>query len=38
MPPMQPGYSITIKPESRLMHSFPAGPVWAEARGPKVQA
>lgn len=38
MPPTKPGYSITIKPESRLTHSFPGGPVWAEARGRKLQA
>ena len=26
-----PGYSITIKPESRMQHRFPDGPVWASA-------
>jgi L-fuconate dehydratase len=29
MPPSSPGYSITIKPESRLMYRFPDGPAWA---------
>ena len=29
MPPDRPGYSITIKPESRLLHQYPAGAVWA---------
>ena len=28
MPPAKPGYSITIKPESRLLHRYPDGPVW----------
>ena len=32
MPPTQPGYSITIKPESREQYRFPAGPVWAGER------
>ena len=32
MPPAAPGYSITIKPESRLQYRFPDGPVWASAR------
>jgi L-fuconate dehydratase len=27
--PAQPGYSITIKPESRIAHEFPRGSVWA---------
>jgi L-fuconate dehydratase len=31
MPPDRPGYSITIKPESRMQHRFPDGPVWASA-------
>ena len=38
IPPTRPGYSITIKPESRLQHSFPGGPIWSEARSPKVEA
>jgi L-fuconate dehydratase len=29
MPPATPGYSITIKPASRLRHRFPDGPVWS---------
>jgi L-fuconate dehydratase len=29
MPPTAPGYSITIKPESRRRHRFPQGDVWA---------
>lgn len=29
MPPMQPGYSIEIKPESRRRFAYPDGPVWA---------
>ncbi len=29
MPPLEPGYSITIKPESRNDYRFPDGPVWA---------
>jgi L-fuconate dehydratase len=29
MPPMKPGYSIEIKPESRAMHRFPGGAAWA---------
>ena len=29
MPPRKPGYSITIKPESRLLHRYPDGAVWA---------
>ena len=32
LPPAKPGYSITIKPESRKMHRYPDGPVWAPAR------
>ena len=28
MPPRGPGYSITIKPESRRLHRYPDGPVW----------
>ena len=31
MPPVQPGYSITIKPESRMTYRFPNGEVWATA-------
>jgi L-fuconate dehydratase len=31
MPPERPGYSITIKPESRAVHAFPHGAVWAKA-------
>lgn len=29
MPPTAPGYSIAIKPESRRLHRYPDGPVWA---------
>ncbi len=29
MPPTAPGYSITIKPESRRRHRFPDGEAWA---------
>jgi L-fuconate dehydratase len=29
MPPRLPGYSITIREESRLAHRFPDGPVWS---------
>ena len=29
MPPTKPGYSITIKPESRMRHRFPDGPEWS---------
>jgi L-fuconate dehydratase len=32
MAPVRPGYSITIKPESRTMYRFPAGEVWAKLR------
>jgi L-fuconate dehydratase len=32
MPPTRPGYSITIKPESREQYRFPGGPVWAGER------
>jgi L-fuconate dehydratase len=32
MPPMRPGYSITIKAESRLLHRYPEGAVWAALR------
>lgn len=28
MPPTRPGYSITIKPESRMRHRYPDGPIW----------
>jgi len=28
MPPVRPGYSIEIKPESRAEYRFPDGPVW----------
>ena len=31
MPPVKPGYSITIKPESRMTYRFPNGEVWATA-------
>jgi L-fuconate dehydratase len=27
--PQKPGYSITIRPDSRRMHRFPGGEVWA---------
>jgi L-fuconate dehydratase len=29
MPPMKPGYSITIKPESRISYRYPEGEMWA---------
>ena len=29
MPPVKPGYSITIKPDSREEYRFPDGEVWA---------
>jgi L-fuconate dehydratase len=28
MPPAEPGYSITMKPESRTSYSYPGGIVW----------
>jgi L-fuconate dehydratase len=28
MPPAKPGYSITIRPESRIAHRYPEGKVW----------
>jgi L-fuconate dehydratase len=31
MPPARPGYSITIKPESRRSYSYPDGIVWTSA-------
>jgi L-fuconate dehydratase len=31
MPPARPGYSITIRPESRLLHRYPDGAVWRDA-------
>jgi L-fuconate dehydratase len=30
VPPMRPGYSITIRESSRLAHSYPDGDVWAD--------
>jgi L-fuconate dehydratase len=32
MPPTQPGYSITIKPESRARYLFPTGEIWRQSR------
>jgi L-fuconate dehydratase len=32
MAPDRPGYSITIKPESRAAHVFPGGRVWADVQ------
>ena len=29
MPPVAPGYGITMKPESLERYCFPSGPVWA---------
>ena len=29
MPPEQPGYSITMKPESLDAYEFPNGPIWS---------
>ena len=28
MPPLKPGYSITIKPDSRMSYRFPDGEIW----------
>jgi L-fuconate dehydratase len=36
MPPAGPGYSITIKPESRRQYRYPDGPAWAAA-GPSAR-
>jgi L-fuconate dehydratase len=33
MPPSKPGYSITMKPESRRDYCFPEGAVWLGAKG-----
>ncbi|HVR41577.1 MAG TPA: enolase C-terminal domain-like protein [Thermoanaerobaculia bacterium] len=33
LPPIRPGYSITIKPESLNAYEFPAGRVWRELEG-----
>jgi L-fuconate dehydratase len=30
MPPSEPGYSITMTPESRRRFAYPDGPVWEE--------
>jgi L-fuconate dehydratase len=30
MPPMRPGYSITMKPDSRTKYQFPDGEMWRE--------
>ena len=30
MPPTKPGYSITIKPDSRRRYQFPDGEVWRD--------
>jgi L-fuconate dehydratase len=32
MPPSKPGYSIAIKPESRLRYRYPDGPAWAPTK------
>ncbi len=32
MPPTKPGYSITIKPDSRTRYQFPNGEIWRDAR------
>jgi L-fuconate dehydratase len=32
MPPMNPGYSITIKPDSRHRYRFPDGEIWRDDR------
>ena len=34
MAPVKPGYSITIKPESRTMYRFPDGEAWATTTAP----
>jgi L-fuconate dehydratase len=31
MPPLKPGYSITIKPDSRMRYRFPDGEIWRAA-------
>lgn len=31
MPPQAPGYSTTIKPESRATYTYPSGAAWADA-------
>ena len=33
MPPMRPGYSITMKPESRTRYQFPGGEIWRNSSG-----
>jgi L-fuconate dehydratase len=33
MPPMKPGYSITIKPASRASYRFPEGDIWRSSHG-----
>jgi len=33
MAPMSPGYSSTIKPESRQAYRYPDGPIWTGLRG-----
>lgn len=35
IPPIAPGYSITMKPESIAAFSFPSGPVWREIVPPE---
>jgi L-fuconate dehydratase len=30
MPPQRPGYSIEMKPESRVVYSYPGGTFWVE--------
>jgi L-fuconate dehydratase len=30
VPPQKPGYSITIKPETRVNYRFPDGSVWKQ--------
>jgi L-fuconate dehydratase len=30
MPPTEPGYSITMRPESLAKYRYPDGPVWKE--------
>jgi L-fuconate dehydratase len=34
MPPQQPGYSITIKPESREAYRYPEGRIWVQEPEP----
>jgi L-fuconate dehydratase len=37
MPPLQSGYSTTIKPDSRATYSYPDGQAWAETTGERTE-